>query len=52
MKEGSDYRIFGSLDKTDEVMARGFWVGVYPGMTKEMLDEMVLRIRESILDKR
>ena len=52
LKEGSDYRIFGSLDKTDEVMARGFWVGVYPGMTKEMLDEMVLRIRESILDKR
>ncbi|MCI8886448.1 MAG: lipopolysaccharide biosynthesis protein RfbH, partial [Dorea sp.] len=52
LKEGSDYRIFGSLDKTDEVMTRGFWVGVYPGMTKEMLDEMVLRIRESILDKR
>ena len=51
-REGSDYRIFGSLDKTDEVMTRGFWVGVYPGMTKEMLDEMVLRIRESILDKR
>lgn len=52
LKEGSDYRIFGSLDKTDEVMTRGFWVGVYPGMTKEMLDEMVLRIHESILDKR
>ena len=52
LEEGKDYRIFGSLDKTDEVMTRGFWVGVYPGMTKEMLDEMVLRIRESILDKR
>lgn len=51
LKEGKDYRIFGNLDKTDEVMARGFWVGVYPGMTKEMLDEMGLRIRKSILDK-
>lgn len=48
LEEGKDYRIFGSLDKTDEVMARGFWVGVYPGMTKEMLDEMILRLRESI----
>ncbi len=48
LKEGKDYRVFGSLDKTDEVMARGFWVGVYPGMTKEMLDEMILRLRESI----
>lgn len=52
LEEGKDYRIFGSLDKTDEVMNRGFWVGVYPGMTKEMLDEMVLRIRESISDKK
>ena len=51
LEEGKDYRIFGSLDKTDEVMNRGFWVGVYPGMTKEMLDEMVLRIRESISDQ-
>ena len=27
LEEGKDYRIFGSLDKTDEVMNRGFWVG-------------------------
>ena len=48
MVEGKDYRICGSLKKTDEVMNRGFWIGVYPGMTKEMLDEMILRIHESI----
>jgi len=48
MEEGKDYRICSSLEKTDKVMNRGFWVGVYPGMTKEMLDEMILRIHESI----
>lgn len=51
LEEGKDYRISGSLDKTDEVMNRGFWVGVYPGMTKGMQDEMVLRIRGSISDR-
>ena len=48
MEKGKDYRICGSLKKTDEVMNRGFWVGVYPGMTKAMLDEMILRLHESI----
>ena len=46
--EGTDYRIAGGLERTDEVMYRGFWVGVYPGMTKEMLDEMARRIRGSV----
>ena len=46
MEAGKDYRICGSLDKTDEVMNRGFWVGVYPGMTRAMLDEMILRLHE------
>lgn len=48
LEEGKDYRIVGELQETDRVMHQGFWVGVYPGMTKEMLDEMVLRIHESI----
>ncbi len=46
--EGTDYRIAGGLERTDEVMHKGFWVGVYPGMTKEMLDEMARRIRGSV----
>lgn len=49
MEEGKDYRICGDLEKTDAVMNRGFWVGVYPGMTKEMLNEMILRLHESVL---
>ena len=46
MEAGKDYRICGSLEKTDEVMNRGFWVGVYPGMSRAMLDEMILRLHE------
>lgn len=45
---GEDYRIVGKLKNTDFAMNNAFWVGVYPGMTKEMLDEMIKRIRESI----
>lgn len=48
MTEGEDYRIVGGLENTDKVMNRGFWVGVYPGMTKEMLDEMVKRLHEAV----
>lgn len=43
-----DYRVVGTLDKTDYVMNHSFWVGVYPGMTEAMLEEMVLRIHEAV----
>jgi CDP-6-deoxy-D-xylo-4-hexulose-3-dehydrase len=35
---GIDVRIVGSLDNTDIVMSRTFWVGVYPGLSSDMLD--------------
>lgn len=47
-KENIDYRVVGDLSKTDDVMNQSFWVGVYPGMTTEMLDEMVKRIHEAV----
>lgn len=31
------YRIVGSLKNTDFVMQNTFWIGVYPGLTKEMI---------------
>ena len=36
--EGYPYRVVGTLTNTDFVMNQVFWIGVYPGLTKEMLD--------------
>jgi CDP-6-deoxy-D-xylo-4-hexulose-3-dehydrase len=36
--EGREYRVIGNLPNTDYVMNQVFWIGVYPGLTKEMLD--------------
>ena len=47
-QEGVDYRVAGSLERTDFAMHNSFWVGVYPGMTQPMLDEMVKRIHEAV----
>jgi CDP-6-deoxy-D-xylo-4-hexulose-3-dehydrase len=46
MKQG--YRVAGDLLVTDTVMRDTFWVGVYPGMTKEMLEFMAEKIHESV----
>jgi len=45
MKEGKDYRIAGDLINTDKIMHGSFWLGVYPGMTEEMVDFMIKKIR-------
>lgn len=46
--EGKGYRIVGSLEVTDRIMRDTFWVGVYPGMTDEMIDYMAKIIRQAI----
>ena len=46
--EGKGYRIAGPLDNTDRIMRDTFWVGVYPGMTDEMLAYMARMIREAV----
>lgn len=43
---GEGYRIVGKLKNTDFVMTNGFWIGVFPGMTKEMNQWMIKCIRE------
>lgn len=45
-KSGEGYRVVGELKMTDFVMNNGFWIGVYPGMTDEMIDWMIQSIRE------
>lgn len=39
-KSGEGFRIAGSLENTDRIMQDTFWIGVYPGMTDEMIDYM------------
>ena len=45
---GEGYRIVGNLENTDRIMASTFWVGVYPGMTDEMVDYMLKTIKEAL----
>ena len=47
-KTGEGYRIVGDLANTDRIMRDAFWVGVYPGMTDEMIDYMAKTILESV----
>lgn len=42
------YRVAGSLENTEFVMNNTFWVGVYPGMTDEMIDRMAKVIIEAV----
>lgn len=46
---GTDaYRVAGTLENTDRIMRDTFWVGVYPGMTDEMIDYMAKIITEAV----
>ena len=46
-----DFRVVGELTNTDIVMKRSFWVGVYPGLTKPMLDYVIESITEFMTGK-
>ncbi len=46
---GTDaYRIVDTLDVTEFIMSNTFWVGVYPGMTDQMIDYMAEVIIEAV----
>lgn len=42
------YRVVGTLENTDFVMSHGFWIGVYPEMTKPKLDYMIKTIKQFV----
>ena len=42
--EGRTYRVSGELANTDKVMNDTFWIGVYPGLTEDMLSFVVEKI--------
>lgn len=45
---GTGYRVVGDLSNTDRIMGQTFWVGVYPGMTDEMIDYMAKTIGRAV----
>ena len=46
--EECEYRAIGNLRKTDFAMNQVFWIGVYPGLTKPMLDFVAGTIGEFV----
>lgn len=45
---GTDCRVAGSLEQTDRVMADTFWVGVYPGLSDDMLSYLAQELRRAV----
>jgi len=39
------YRIYGELKNTDIIMNNTFWVGIYPGLTQDMLEYVAEEIK-------
>lgn len=48
LRDTNAYRVSGSLEATEFILNNTFWVGVYPGMTDEMIDYMAKVIAEAI----
>ena len=48
MRETGGYRVAGSLENTDRIMEGTFWVGVYPGMTKQKLEYMIKVVHAAV----
>lgn len=47
-RSGKGFRVVGNLEVTDFIMNNTLWIGVYPGMTREMLDYMISTIKEFV----
>lgn len=46
LEKDKDYRVIGDLEITEKIMNDSFWIGVYPGMNKEMIEYMICKIQE------
>lgn len=45
----SGFRIIGSLEQTDRVVADTFWIGVYPGLSEENIQYMIAQIEKAVM---
>jgi CDP-6-deoxy-D-xylo-4-hexulose-3-dehydrase len=43
-----EHRVIGDLKNTNLIMTNTFWLGVYPGLTKEMLDYVVSVVHDFV----
>lgn len=48
IRDTDAYRVVGDLKNSDFIVNNTFWIGVYPGMTKEKLDYMVQMVHEAV----
>ena len=48
---GCRFRIAGTLETTDRVMERTFWIGLYPGLSRDALSFACDRIRATLLQR-
>lgn len=42
-----NHKVVGSLQNTDRIMNQTFWIGVYPRLTKEMLDYVIATLHRA-----
>jgi dTDP-4-dehydro-2,6-dideoxy-D-glucose 3-dehydratase len=49
---GRQFRVCGELTNSDIVTDHSFWVGVYPGLTTEMVDYLITSIRDFAYGRR
>ena len=49
--KGIPMRVVGNLTNADIITERTFWVGVYPGLTTEMIDYIIATITEFVASK-
>ncbi|MGA5417885.1 lipopolysaccharide biosynthesis protein RfbH [Streptomyces pseudogriseolus] len=46
--EGREFRVSGPLTNSDITTERTFWIGVYPGLTDEMIDHSITTVSEYV----
>lgn len=47
-ESGQGYRVVGDLSVTDTIMNSTFWIGVYPGLTRDMIAYMIEQIQSFV----
>ncbi len=47
-KSGRGYRAASDMQNTDKITNDTFWIGVYPGLSGEMVDYMIAKVRDFV----